>query len=501
MYCTTQDPSAHCAAGEMEAAVRCRKDALLVVLAGAVLVLLLSVDAMAATKPSVRLETSSTTVTVGTPVTLSGAVTNPRPGATSVAVLEQAGTRWKAVGTTELSADGTFTVAVTPGKAGTWDLVAQYKAGRTKVRSSILAIDVQAAGAGWSVGAGGGSGVVALTSDHTVWAWGGNDVGQLGIGTPDEDAHATPSVVGTDTAWAAVSAGRDHTLALKTDGTLWAWGGDGEGQLAVGETTVTVSAPTQVGDNGDWAAVSAGRYYSLAVKRNGTLWAWGANGNGQLGVGDGARRTVPTQVGRDADWTLVSAGSTHAMALKRDGSLWGWGYNGNGQLGVGDTRQRLSPARVGDDRVWVAVSCGNSSTLAITNSGRLLAWGYNGNGQLGLGDTVQRLTPTEAGLGKDWAAVSCGDHHTLALKSDGSLWSFGWNGVGQLGVGDTEDRTAPAQVGTETDWVAVSGGHYISLAAKADGTLWTWGENDRGQLGVGDTDDRDTPTEVVTASP
>ena len=422
-----------------------------VLILAAALTLLSSAAALAAPKPSVSLKTASATVAVGASVTLTGTVTNPRPSAMTVAILERAGKRWKSVATTDLPADGAFTVEVTPGKAGVWDLLAQYKAGTVKVRSDVLSLDVQAVTAGWSSGACGGWGAVSLASDGTMWTWGRNDVGQLGLGTADTDPHDTPSEVTTDTAWAAVTAGRDHTLALKSDGTLWGWGGDAEGQLGIGETTVTVSAPVQVGRSSDWAAVSAGRHYSLALKKDGTLWAWGANGNGRLGVGDAQLRPTPTRVGGDSDWAAVACGSNHVMALKKDGSLWGWGYNGNGQLG--------------------------------------------------LGDTVQRLVPTEVGLGRDWSAVSCGDDHTLALKKDGTLWAFGWNGAGQLGLGDTEDRTSPAQVGSGAGWAAVSGGHYFSLAVKGDGTLWTWGANDWGQLGVGDTDARDTPTEVVTASP
>ena len=368
--------------------MRRRRAAPVVALIVALLVLLLSAEAMAATKPSVSLEAASARVAAGESVALTGAVMHPRAGAASIVILERAGARWEPVATTELSADRTFTVEVTPGKPGAWSLLAQYKAGRVRVRSSVLVIDVQAASVGWSAGACDGWGTVALASDGTLWAWGRNDVGQLGLGTSDGDAHPMPSLVSTDTAWAAVSGGKDHTLALKQDGTLWAWGGNSEGQLGVAETTTTVSAPIRVGSDSDWAAVSGGRYYSLALKKNGTLWAWGANGNGQLGLGDGTQRTAPTQVGSDSDWAAVSAGSDHTMALKKDGSLWGWGYNGNGQLGLCDTRQRLSPTEVCADTRWAAVSCGNGSTLAITSSGRLLAWGYNGNGQLGLGDTA-----------------------------------------------------------------------------------------------------------------
>ncbi len=448
------------------------------------------------------LRSSSTTVTVGTPATVAGIVTDPREGATTVSILQRAGARWKNVATTDVAEDGTFSADVTARSAGAWQLLAQYRAGKLKVRSAVLHLDVIELPSIWTVASAGGAGTAAVAGDGTLWAWGGDARGQLGLGSLDEDPHPMPSQVTTDTAWAAVSAGEDHTLALRSDGTLWAWGGDAEGQLGIGETTTTVSSPAQIGDGRDWEAVAAGRRFSLALKSDGTLWAWGANGNGQLGVGDGAQRTSPTRVGRDADWAAVAAGWNHAAGLKDGGGLWTWGFNGNGQLGVGDTRSRLVPTRViGDTTAWRTVSCGMAFTLAVSVGGELLSWGYNGNGQLGLGDTAQRLVPARAGTRTGWSAVAGGWYHGLALKSDGTLWAFGWNGRGQLGLGDTDDRTSPTRVGDDAGWTAASAGADFSLGLTQDGTLLTWGDNALGQLGLGDTESRDTPVQIGPDGP
>jgi alpha-tubulin suppressor-like RCC1 family protein len=399
----------------------------------------------------VSLKAAANTVTAGDSLRLSGTVTHPRAGTTSVAILVQDGVRWRRLATTRLSAKHRFTIDVTLDTTGTANLVAQYAAGSVKARSKVVAVSVEAAVGDWLAVAGGSWGGLGRGTSGSLWAWGSNDAGQLGLGAPDADPHATPEMVGNATDWAAVAGGGAHAVALRSDGSLWAWGSNDAGQLGLGEAASTVAAPTQVGG--------------------------------------------------DTDWAIVAGGDSHTLALQTDSTLWGWGYNGNGQLGLGDKKQRLAPTKVGNDSDWAAVSCGNSFTLAVKKDGSLWAWGYNGNGQLGLADTTERLTPIQVGLESDWTAVSCGDHHTLALKKDGTLWAWGWNGDGQLGIGDTDDRVSPTQAGGDTDWTHVSAGQYFSLALKADGSLWAWGDNANGQLGLGDTTQVDTPAEVVVPSP
>jgi len=197
------------------------------------------------------------------------------------------------------------------------------------------------------------------------------------------------------------------------------------------------------------------------------------------------------------NWSSVSCGTYHTIARKTDGTLWAWGYNWNGQLGLGDTTDRNTPTKVGTDTNWASVSCGAQHTLAIKTDGTLWAWGYNWNGQLGLGDTTERNTPTKVGTETNWSSVSCGVYHTLARKTDGTLWAWGANGDGQLGLGDTTDRYTPTKVGTDTNWSSVSCGVWHTIARKTDGTLWAWGANGNGQLGLGDNTSRNTPTQVT----
>ncbi len=315
--------------------------------------------------------------------------------------------------------------------------------------------------------------------------------------TPTASPSPTPTPTSTPGSgdWTTVSAGGYHTLALKTDGTLWAWGLNHYGELGLGDTTDR-STPTQVGSASDWATVSTDGADTLALKTDGTLWAWGQNVGGQLGLGDLTDRSAPTQVGSASNWATVSAGGGDTLALKTDGTLWAWGQNYGGDLGLGGGGDRLTPTEVGSASDWAAVSTDGADTLALKTDGALWAWGKNCYGELGLGNTTDRDVPTQVGSASDWAAVSAGDDHTLALKTDGTLWAWGYNPEGQLGLGDTTERSTPTEVGSDSDWGTVSAGGYHTLALKTDGTLWAWGWNEDGELGLGDTIERDTPTEV-----
>lgn len=365
---------------------------------------------------------------------------------------------------------------------------------------------------------------LGIHSDHTLWAWGANVYGELGLGFNGAGKALVATQVGTDTDWAEVHASRDpgsanFSVARKTDNSLWSWGYNGDGALGLGYTGDEPAEPTEVTDtyvSGAAAALAVGSDYVLALRSDNTLWSWGANAGGRLGDGTTAQRSSPVQVCRVYDAgtstcttpltgvTAMAAGDGTSLAVA-GGYLYAWGYNNHGQLGLGDTSERHVATQVGTDSDWSQVAVGGNTAYALKSDGSLYAWGYNNYGELGVGDMTERHVPTLAGpQGTAWLAISAGDNHALAIRSpsgstsdtEGTLWAWGYNSVGQLGTGDTGSRATPAQVGARADWSSIAAGYDHSSGMTSDGALWIWGKNSSGQLGLGDTAGRTTPQRV-----
>lgn len=247
---------------------------------------------------------------------------------------------------------------------------------------------------------------MAVKTDGTLWGWGLNTSGQLGLS--DATSRSSPVQVGALTDWLVVSpGGLSHFLAIKTDGTLWAWGTNTTGQLGLGDTT-TRSSPVKVGALTNWKRLVEGptnNGSSFAIKTDGTLWAWGDNSSGQLGLGDATARSSPVQVGLLTNWRQLALGRPNpgVVAVKTDGTLWAWGYGNDGQLGLGDTAPRSSPVQVGALTTWSVVAASVAGFRAIKTDGTLWTWGSNTNGQLGLGvDTNHKSSPVQVGSLAIW---------------------------------------------------------------------------------------------------
>jgi alpha-tubulin suppressor-like RCC1 family protein len=287
-----------------------------------------------------------------------------------------------------------------------------------------------------------------------------------------------------------IAGGYAYTLAIKTDGSLWAWGSNSSGQLGDGTKTNRLRPISVI--SGGVSAVAAHYAHTLAVKTDGSLWAWGYNSDGQLGDGTKRDRVRPVSVMNGV--AAVAAGSGHTLAVKTNGSLWAWGSNSFGQLGDGTTTVRVRPVSVMSQVAAVAV--GDLHTLALKTDGSLWAWGHNLYGQLGDGTTTNRSSPVSVMTGV--VAVAAGYGHTLAFKTDRSLWAWGDNSSGQLGDGTTTHRASPVYVMNGVAAIAAGSavaGH--TIAVKTDGTLWAWGANWNGQLGDGTTEDRRWRVPVV----
>jgi alpha-tubulin suppressor-like RCC1 family protein len=285
--------------------------------------------------------------------------------------------------------------------------------------------------------------------------------------------------------WLTISAGITHSLGIKTDGTLWAWGNNGYGQLGDG-TNITRFTPTQIGTSNDWQEVSAGQYYSVALKINGTLWTWGGyNLFGQLGDGTTNDRNSPLQIGTATNWQSISAskGGYHTLATKTNGTLWGWGNNGSSQLGDGTTTNKTTPTQIGSATNWLSVDAGVGFTLAIKTTGTLWAWGANGFGNLGDGTYTSRIVPTQIGILNDWSNVSAGFNHSAATRSNNLLYTWGNNSFGQLGDGTTIDKIVPTMVFQGIQ--SVDAGSNNLVGTTTFGNMWACGYNAFGQLGIG----------------
>ena len=308
---------------------------------------------------------------------------------------------------------------------------------------------------------------VKIKNDGTLWAWGRNDYGQLGLG--DSKNYNIPKKVGTDTNWINVGTGMYHTLAIKKDGTLWSWGRNIYGQLGLGNYT-DYNSPQQIDTASDWLDIAITLDGSYAIKNNGTLWSWGVNQYGQLGLGNSTTYNSPHQVGSDSNWHKVTCNASHALAIKNDGTLWGWGSNAYCQLGLGNSTTSTNfniPQQVGTDSTWVDISTGYLHTIGIKSDGTLWSWGYNGNGQLGLGsNTLVYNSPTKLGVESSWKTVSTMYAHNIAMKKNGTLWSWGYNGNGQLGLGNKTNYNSPQQIGNDSNWTTITSGWEYSIAMK-----------------------------------
>ena len=300
----------------------------------------------------------------------------------------------------------------------------------------------------WASVSCGGSHVLAIKTDGTLWGWGYNYYGQIGDGTTN--ARAIPTQIGTDTNWQSIKTGRDFSLAIKTNGTLYAWGVNYQAQLGDG-TTVPKNYPVQVGINSDWGSVEAGEFHSVGIKTNGTLWTWGVSNNGQAGNGTYLGTTTPTQVGAGTNWQKIACGSTasHILAIKSDGSLWGWGLNQSGQLGLGtNTPSVFIATRIGLDSDWETIATGGNFSFAIKTDHSLYLTGLNNYGQLGDGTVVSKNIFARLGNDNDWQYIVGGTYYsTAAIKTGGRMFAFGNNYQGQLGTVTTTNTSIPIAIG------------------------------------------------------
>ncbi|MDR1295259.1 MAG: hypothetical protein LBK59_09975, partial [Bifidobacteriaceae bacterium] len=324
---------------------------------------------------------------------------------------------------------------------------------------------------------------VAISTSGDLYAWGANNVGQLGLSRTGEPEKV--AVKGQITSLRAIAAGGQHALAVNNVGDVYSWGGGGSSQL--GHPYSSTGTPTKVPDPHDMVQVAAGANHSLAVNTTQQLYTWGGNATGQLGDGGtvDSPAALPVDLGAE-QVKQVAAGDGTSYALLQNGTLWAWGRNNTGQLGIGwATPYEASPVQVtGLGANVKAVAAGATHALAITTENELYAWGANANGQLGDGTTDQTSTPTKvAGLGNNVSAIAAGNGFSAALAG-GALYTWGANYSGQLGTGTLQEQSGPTRISL-TGVSQISAGSAFLVALTTSGNVYAWGANTSQQLGNG----------------
>ena len=350
--------------------------------------------------------------------------------------------------------------------------------------------------------AAGSNHTLVRTSEGEVWAWGLNMNGELGIGT-EEDGYAPQRVLGLSGA-TQVAAGEGYSLAVDGDGAVWSWGYNQYGELGNGTVEASMT-PSKVAGLPPIIDVVAGGYHVFArAVDGGSVWGWGANFYGHLGDGTLDDHLTPVQLAGHEDYGELAAGSMHSLAIDGNGMVLAWGFDVMGQLGQGagtaaDTKNPNPIPALGLPGPMVDVAAGRDFSLALSPGGTVWAWGDNTKGQLGNGavdpDSVSNggLAFQVGGLG-NVVLVDGGHWHAAALTDDGNLWTWGANQVGQLGkTADEGLGTTPAKVDGFTGVVDLSVGFWHGVTRTEDGVLQTFGSNGSGAIGWGKIEDPDGP--------
>lgn len=338
-------------------------------------------------------------------------------------------------------------------------------------------------------------------TQYTLWGWGEDSGKRLGINYSNTSSPVI--VTNENITWRYVSVSGSHVGATKCDGTLWMWGCNQLGELG-DNTVIDRYTPTQeITASTNWNKVEVGDVHTTAIKSDGTIWSWGFNEQGQLGINSFSTSCrSPVQEITGSTWNQVSTHSAHTMAIKSDGTLWGWGWNPFGQIGNGSTSMSVrSPVQeILADTIWCAISTGHSHSLAIKQNGTLWASGWNLCGELGNNTTTASTSfVQESSISTDWNKVSAGYFSSAAIKTNCSLFTWGDNVCGQMGDGTIVTKCTPTQEVTQSqNWSSISAGKNRHMAAiKTDGTLWSWGRNTSGEIGNGTTTDVSSPVQEI----
>lgn len=331
---------------------------------------------------------------------------------------------------------------------------------------------------------------IALDTQGRVWAWGINDLGQAGTGTPGAPV-ATPQMVASGQVFTQIAAGADHALAIDSDGDVWAWGSNDHGQVGATGAGATV-APQAVTGAVEFVDIAAGAEHSLALDAAGVLWAWGNDALEQLGNGALSSATIPRPTISTVRFTEIQAGAFHSLARNEAGDVWGWGDNNQGQLGQGaamiPSSGQPTPVPIALPRASMALATGPLAltSVAVLEGAEVWVWGNNSFGQAGIGRSSAALVdPQPIAPPVSFLAVQAALNHTIALDENGTIWGWGANTFGEVGVRFLSSAVpVPAPITEDTRFTAISASTSHNLALDEEGDIWSWGDNSSGQTGT-----------------
>ena len=342
-------------------------------------------------------------------------------------------------------------------------------------------------------------------SQKKMWAWGYGTGGALGQGTQNHISSPV-QIPGTwDDTYGTLGEGylrsQANHFAIKQDGTLWSWGQNGNGGRLGQNNLTSYDSPVQIGSGTDWKQVSKSYLGAIATKTNGTLWAWGNNQRGQLGQNS---VTNPSNMGISSpvqipgtSWTHGEGGLNYSMALRTDGTLWAFGSNTYGELGDNSRAHKSSPVQI-PGTTWTKNITAGYYTMAVKTDGTLYAWGSNTYGALGLNQPhpTKRSSPTQI-PGTTWSTIRGNwAGNTFGLKTDSTAWAWGDGRKGAMGLNEAVQRSSPTQI--PGSWTKISASEYGGGGIKTGGSMWTWGGNSYGEQGQNDTTQRSSPIQVGT---
>lgn len=376
-------------------------------------------------------------------------------------------------------------------------VVAVWLSACSQVSEVLTPIPDTTTSAGGSASTGsGGSGISGAGGSGASVGGASTSVGGSTSAGGTTDGGGSGGTAGLDVV--LVDAGTEHACAV-VQGSLYCWGGNQRGRLGVGDGQNRLF-PTRVGTLDQWIMVTTGAEHSCALREDGSVWCFGANDAGQIGQPVVNDVLSPSAVSLAAPATLVTTESDFTCALLADGTLYCWGENTEGMLAQDDTypgENQYLPVQVADYDDWLSVDAGQGHGCGLRSPGTLWCWGRNSQNQLGLGDSaaVQFRVPQQTGNESDWTQVQAGQNHSCGLRAGGELWCWGDNTFGNLGTGDFDPRSSPVRIDSR-EYSQVSLDTFHTCAIDSDAQLWCWGRNVEGQLGLGDIEDRVIPTKV-----